>query len=76
MTARLLDASGLVCPLPVLKARKVLLSLPPGTLLAVRVTDDAAPKDFELFCAESGHVLKSVTPGNDSTEIIVERGTL
>jgi tRNA 2-thiouridine synthesizing protein A len=74
MSEHRLDARGLVCPLPVLKARKVLLSLAPGDRLTVSVTDRAAPKDFELFCAESGHILKSVESNSDSTEIILERG--
>jgi tRNA 2-thiouridine synthesizing protein A len=67
------DASGLICPLPVLKARKLLLRLPAGAELRVTVTDPHAPKDFALFCAESGHVLKSVTPGAGSTEILLQR---
>jgi tRNA 2-thiouridine synthesizing protein A len=68
-----LDARGLICPLPVLKARKILLGLPPGAVLTVSVTDAYAPKDFELFCAESGHVLKSISTRDGATEIIVER---
>jgi tRNA 2-thiouridine synthesizing protein A len=62
MTAHHLNARGLVCPLPVLKARKVLLRLAPGDVLTVSVTDDNAPKDFGLFCAEAGHRLQSVVP--------------
>ncbi len=67
-----LDARGLVCPLPVLKARKILLSLPPGTLLCVSVTDANAEKDFPLFCAESGHRLVSIESKTGVTEITVE----
>lgn len=74
MTQHHLDARGLICPLPVLKARKVLLTLAPGDTLAVRVTDSYAPKDFALFCAESGHILKSVESTGESTEVVVERG--
>ena len=74
MTIHHLDARGLVCPLPVLKARKILLGLSPGELLAVSVTDSYAPKDFELFCAESGHILKSVESTGESTKVTVERG--
>ena len=61
MTAHVLDATGLICPLPVLKARKVLLRLQPGDVLTVTVTDAHAPKDFALFCTEAGHSLQSVT---------------
>ena len=69
MTDRLLDACGLICPLPVLKARKVLLGLQAGDVLRVRVTDAHAPKDFALFCRESGHVLRSVEEKDGFVEV-------
>ena len=56
-----LDACYLICPLPVLKARKKLLSLSPGAVLAVYATDRNTLKDFPLFCEEQGHTLLSVT---------------
>ena len=71
MTEHILDARGLICPLPVLKARKVLLNLQAGDILRVRVTDKAAPKDFQLFCTESGHTLQSVLERGDETEVVV-----
>ena len=52
-----LDTCGLLCPLPVLKARKRLQGLPPGTRLRVLADDPAARVDFPHFCAEQGHVL-------------------
>ena len=52
-----LDTCGLLCPLPVLKARKRLQSLPPGALLRVLADDPAARIDFPHFCAEQGHGL-------------------
>jgi tRNA 2-thiouridine synthesizing protein A len=66
-----LDARGLICPLPVLKARKILLSLPAGAQLTVRVTDAHAPKDFELFCAESGYTLQGVTQQDGGFDITI-----
>lgn len=74
MTEHYYDARGLICPLPVLKARKILLTLPKGSLLRVSVTDGYAPKDFALFCAESGHRLAAVEEKDGLTDIIVERG--
>jgi TusA-related sulfurtransferase len=68
-----LDARGLICPLPVLKARKVLMGLNAGDTLRVTVTDKSAPKDFRLFCAETGHVLKSVEDNGASIDVTVER---
>lgn len=52
-----LDAQGLLCPLPVLKARKRLKAMQAGTVLRVLATDPAAVIDIPHFCAESGHVL-------------------
>lgn len=52
-----LDAQGLLCPLPVLKARKRLKGLDRGAVLRVLATDPAAVIDIPHFCAESGNVL-------------------
>jgi tRNA 2-thiouridine synthesizing protein A len=53
-TAAILDATGLLCPLPVLKARRALKPLPPGAVLEVLATDPGAVKDFEHFCQTTG----------------------
>ncbi len=52
-----LDATGFLCPLPVLKARKRLLALAPGEVLRVLADDPAARIDMPHFCAEQGHAL-------------------
>jgi len=52
-----LDARGLTCPLPVLKARKALQSLPPGGRLRVLVTDPGAVGDFRALCEAGGHTM-------------------
>jgi tRNA 2-thiouridine synthesizing protein A len=49
-----LDATGLLCPLPVLKARRALKAVPPGGILEVLATDPGATKDFEHFCRTTG----------------------
>jgi tRNA 2-thiouridine synthesizing protein A len=49
-----LDATGLLCPLPVLKARRALKPLPPGAVLEVLATDPGATKDFKHFCHTTG----------------------
>ncbi|MBI4697114.1 MAG: sulfurtransferase TusA family protein [Gammaproteobacteria bacterium] len=53
----LLDAKGLNCPLPILKAKKALLGVPDGGTLEVLATDKGAVKDFEAFCRTTGHEL-------------------
>ena len=50
----ILDATGLLCPLPVLKARRALKGVPAGGLLEVLATDPGATKDFEHFCKTTG----------------------
>ena len=49
-----LDATGLLCPLPVLKARRALRDVPAGGVLEVLATDPGAVKDFEHFCKTTG----------------------
>jgi tRNA 2-thiouridine synthesizing protein A len=52
-----LDARGLKCPLPVLKARRALKEVPPGGILRVLATDPGAEKDFVHFCDTTGCLL-------------------
>jgi tRNA 2-thiouridine synthesizing protein A len=52
-----LDTKGLLCPLPVLKARRALKPLAPGAVLEVLATDPGAVEDFKHFCAASGCAL-------------------
>jgi len=54
-----LDATGLLCPLPVLKARKRLKALASGQVLRVLADDPAAVIDMPHFCAQQGHELVS-----------------
>jgi tRNA 2-thiouridine synthesizing protein A len=50
-----LDCEGLLCPLPVLRARKRLMAMEPGRILRVRATDPMAAIDLPHFCAQAGH---------------------
>ena len=50
-----IDCEGLLCPLPVLRARKRLMGLVAGQVLCVRATDAMAAVDLPHFCAEAGH---------------------
>ena len=52
-----LDALGLLCPLPVLKARKRLIGMADNALLQLVTDDPAAVIDVPHFCKESGHEL-------------------
>ena len=52
-----LDARGLNCPLPILKAKKALTDLQSGQLLKVTATDPGSWRDFESFARQTGHEL-------------------
>jgi len=62
---RILDAKGLRCPLPVLKARKAMKDLPAGGTLRVLATDPGAIKDFEAFCKTTGYRLLTASQDGD-----------
>lgn len=65
MADQLLDAKGLNCPLPILRAKKALKTLPTGGTLEVLATDPGAVKDFEAFCRSTGNeLMESRTDGN------------
>ena len=52
-----LDARGLNCPLPILRAKKSISSLASGQVLRITATDPGSVKDFEAFCKQTGHKL-------------------
>lgn len=60
----ILDATGLRCPLPVLRARKAMKTVATGGVLQVLATDPSAVADFQSFCETTGHELL----GWDETE--------
>lgn len=71
----LVDARGLLCPLPVLRLRKVLLDQPAGGRVRLLATDAMAAVDVPHFCDAAGHRLVAQRHGNDGvTEFTVERG--
>lgn len=54
-----LDASGLNCPLPILRAKKAISALDAGQTLRIVATDPGSVKDFEAFCKQTGNELVS-----------------
>jgi len=57
MADQVLDAKGLNCPLPILKAKKALKDVPAGGTLEVQSTDPGSVADFEAFCRTTGNEL-------------------
>ena len=56
-----LDARGLNCPLPILRARKSINSMAAGQVLRIIATDPGSVKDFEAFCKQTGNELLDTT---------------
>lgn len=63
MADQSLDTKGLNCPLPILKAKKALQDMTPGTTLEVVSTDPGSVKDFDAFCRTTGNEM--VESNND-----------
>ena len=73
-----LDARGLLCPLPVLKARKRIKSLETGDILNLTADDPAAVIDVPHFCNEAGHTLVETRSSDDddtnSNVFVIRKG--
>ena len=69
-----LDAVGLLCPLPVLKARKRLQALASGQTLTMLADDPAAIVDVPHFCTEAGHVLESSVLDGPVQTYVIRKG--
>lgn len=69
-----IDCEGLLCPLPVLRARKRLLALASGTVVCVRATDAMALIDLPHFCAEAGHAYLGAQDDGAVTRHLIRRG--
>jgi len=57
MADKILDAKGLNCPLPILRAKKTLKEVPAGGTLEVLATDPGSVADFAAFCKTTGNQL-------------------
>ncbi len=69
-----IDCEGLLCPLPVLRARKRLLALAPGSVARIRTTDAMALIDLPHFCAEAGHAYLGAQSEAGVTLHLIRRG--
>ena len=57
MAEHTLNAEGLNCPLPIIKAKKALKSMAAGDVLNIRATDPGSVADFAAFCKQTGNEL-------------------
>jgi tRNA 2-thiouridine synthesizing protein A len=72
--AREVDARGLICPLPVLRARKALISMKEGAVLQVLTDDPMALIDLPHFCAGAGHSHLGATESGAWQVHLIRRG--
>jgi len=68
-----LDARGLKCPLPVLRARKAMKDVPAGELLTVLSSDPGSPKDFIHFCSVTGNELVESTEADGNYRFVIRK---
>jgi len=69
-----LDASGLNCPLPLLKAKQALNRLAPGQVLKVIATDAGSIRDFKAYTDQSDHELMQSFTDEEPYIYIIRRG--
>ena len=70
---RILDFKGLKCPIPILKAFKVVKKEKETDEFTFLTDDASAPKDFRDFCTNTGFILISILKKNDHHEIVIKR---
>ncbi len=68
-----LDARGLICPLPVLRAQRKLRGMETGSVLTVLTTDPASATDFPDFCAEAGYELQRQERRGDEFRFVIRK---
>ncbi len=75
MADQILDAKGLNCPLPILRAKKALKEMPIGATLEVIATDPGAVKDFEAFCRTTGNELVTSSANSNVYSFVIRRAS-
>ena len=68
-----LDACGLNCPLPILRAKKSLAGIDSGQILHIIATDPGAVKDLEAFAKQTGNELLDTTEDGDKFHFYVKK---
>ena len=68
-----LDASGLNCPLPILRAKKALNTLDSGKILRIIATDPGSVKDFEAFAKQTGNELLESKEVGGKYEFLIKK---
>ena len=70
---QILDAKGLNCPLPILKAKVLLNKMQAGEILYVEATDPHSVIDFEAYCARTDHKLLNIEEEENLFKFYIRR---
>ena len=73
MADHTLDAKGLNCPLPILKARKALKDVSAGETLEILSTDPGSVSDFQAFCRQTGNELLESSIDDSVYRFVIRR---
>ena len=69
-----LDARGLNCPLPILRAKKALNGMAAGEVLKIIATDPRSVKDFQAFATQTGNQLLDSSEVNSEFHFFLKKG--
>lgn len=73
MADQTLDVKGMNCPLPILKAKKMLNTMDQNQTLEILATDPGAVADFEAFCRTTGNTLVEAKEDGDVFSFVIQR---
>ncbi|KIL49249.1 sulfurtransferase TusA family protein [Jeotgalibacillus soli] len=72
--AKVLNAKGLACPMPIVKTKKAMAELETGQILEIHATDKGAKSDLAAWSASGGHELVDSTEENDVLKFWIKKG--
>ncbi|RCW71973.1 sulfurtransferase TusA family protein [Saliterribacillus persicus] len=73
-SAKVLDAKGLACPMPIVKTKKAIADLNSGEVLEVHATDKGAKSDLTAWAKSGGHELLKDTEENEVLKFWIKKG--
>jgi tRNA 2-thiouridine synthesizing protein A len=73
MVTKIVDARGLNCPLPILRAKKALNDVPIDGMVEVLTTDQGSKEDFPAFARQTGNTLIKVEEFDNYFRFLIQR---
>ncbi|MFD0714039.1 sulfurtransferase TusA family protein [Paenibacillus sp. GCM10027626] len=75
MANLVVDAKGLACPMPIVKAKKGIDTLEPGQIMELQTTDKGSKKDFQAWVNQTNHELLETREDNGVFTFVVKKGS-